>query len=228
VRRLLAICLVLAAAAAVLVGASGREAGEANYRVDAVFDRTAALIPGQKVKIAGAPVGMVKDIGLTRARKARVEMEVQEGFAPFRADARCTIRAEALIGEKFVQCDPGTPRKPALREGEGGVPTVPLARNTVPVEIDTILATFRRPYRERFRILLNEFGIGLAGRAGDLDCSRRTGYSGSSTRRSAAWPGWSTAATPRSPSLPRGAARCRASSSGRMRSRRRQRAGVGT
>ena len=50
---------------------------------------------------------------------------------------------------------------------------MPLERNTVPVEIDTILSTFRRPYRERFRILLTEFGVGLAGRSDDLNATIR-------------------------------------------------------
>ncbi|MFL5868533.1 MAG: MlaD family protein [Thermoleophilaceae bacterium] len=168
-RRLVALATLFVAAAAVLVGASGGDAAKRTYRVDAVFDRTAALIPGQQVKVAGAPVGTVKDIVLTPQRKARVEMEVQQGFAPFRTNARCIIRAEALIGEKFVQCDPGTPSSPALTGHDGNAPTVPLDHDTTPVEIDTILATFRRPYRERLRILLNEFGVGLAGRSDDLN-----------------------------------------------------------
>jgi virulence factor Mce-like protein len=168
-RRLVAAVTLLVAMAVVLVGASGGDAAQESYRVDAVFDRTAALIPGQQVKVAGAPVGSVKDIKLTPERKARVQMEVKEGFAPFRANARCIIRAEALIGEKFVQCDPGTPAARALEGEDGEAPTVPLERNTTPVEIDTILATFRQPSRERLRILLNEFGVGLAGRSDDLN-----------------------------------------------------------
>jgi ABC-type transporter Mla subunit MlaD len=155
------------------MGVAGDPGGEGVERVDAIFDRTAALIPGQKVKVAGAPVGVVTDITLTEDRKARVQMDVEEGFTPFRGDARCIIRAEALIGEKFVQCDPGSTRARPLEGEDGEAPTVPLERNTVPVEIDTILSTFRRPYRERFRILLTEFGIGLAGRAEDLDATIR-------------------------------------------------------
>ena len=100
-------------------------------------------------------------------------MDVEEGFTPFRTDARCIIRAEALIGEKFVQCDPGTANARPLEGKDGEAPTVPLERNTVPVEIDTILSTFRRPYRERFRILLTEFGVGLAGRSDDLNATIR-------------------------------------------------------
>ncbi|HEY1359817.1 MAG TPA: MlaD family protein [Thermoleophilaceae bacterium] len=172
-RRLVALGTLLVVGAAVLVGASGGNASKRSYRVDAVFDRTAALIPGQQVKVAGAPVGTVTDIKLTPERKARVQMRVQEGFAPFRANARCIIRAEALIGEKFVQCDPGTSSAPPLEGKDGEAPTVPLERNTTPVEIDTILSTFRRPYRERLRIVLNELGIGLAGRSDDLNATIR-------------------------------------------------------
>ena len=174
-RRLVVLLMMAAGIGAVVVGmgAAGGGSGATSYRVDAIFDRTAALIPGQKVKVAGAPVGLVSDITLTEDRRARVQMDVQEGFAPFKEDARCIIRAEALIGEKFIQCDPGSRRARPL-EGEGGeAPTVPLERNSVPVEIDTILSTFRRPYRERLRILLSEFGVGLSGRSEDLDATIR-------------------------------------------------------
>ena len=175
-RRLLVMAMMAAGMGVVVVGVgAGGDRGSSGGagRVDAIFDRTAALIPGQKVKIAGAPVGFVTDIKLTPDRRARVQMEVEEGFVPFRTDARCIIRAEALIGEKFVQCDPGTPHGRPLEGKDGEAATVPLSQNTVPVEIDTILSTFRRPYRERFRILLSEFGIGLSGRADDLDATIR-------------------------------------------------------
>src|SRR4051794_25302895 len=98
-RRLAAIGLVLAAAAAAALslGAGG---APPTYRVDAIFDNAASLVPGNVVKIAGAAVGQVTDIRLTPDRRARVQMEIQEGFAPFRADARCVIAPESLfIGE---------------------------------------------------------------------------------------------------------------------------------
>ena len=125
---------------------SGAGGTEPTYRVDAVFDSTANLIPGQDVKIAGARVGQVSDIELTKERKARVEMEIEEGFAPFRADAECTIRPQSLIGEKFVQCHPGTPDSPPLENGDGGAPTVPLEQTHAPVDLDLVFAALRRPY----------------------------------------------------------------------------------
>src|SRR5687767_14210421 len=142
-------------AAASAVGTLGAGGTAPTHRVDAVFDSTANLIPGQDVKIAGARVGSVKDIHLTEERKARVEMEIEEGFAPFRADAECTIRPQSLIGEKCVQCHPGTAGRPPLREGEGGAPTVPLEQTRSPVDLDLVFAALRKPYSEWLSIILN-------------------------------------------------------------------------
>ena len=170
-RRLLLAAGIGVAAAVATLGASDSSGPE--HRVDAVFDSTANLIPGQDVKIAGARVGQVEAIHLTRRRKARVEMRIEEGFAPFRADAECTIRPQSLIGEKFVQCHPGTAARAPLPDGEDGAPTVPLAQTHSPVDLDLVFAALRRPYSQRLAIVLNELGTGLAGRADDLNATIR-------------------------------------------------------
>ena len=171
-RRILVVAgLGLTAALATLGASEPSDSGA--HRVDAIFDSTANLSPGQVVTIAGARVGSVSEIHLTRKRKARVEMEIEEGFAPFRSDAECTIRPQSLIGEKFVQCHPGTPASPALRDGEGGAPTVPLAQTHSPVDLDLVFAALRRPYSQRLAIILNELGTGVAGRSGDLNATIR-------------------------------------------------------
>ena len=76
------------------------------------------------MKIAGARVGAIKELDVTPEKKAVVVLEIEEpGFAPFRADAKCTIRPQSLIGEKFVECDPGRSDQPELEEvpdGEDG------------------------------------------------------------------------------------------------------------
>jgi phospholipid/cholesterol/gamma-HCH transport system substrate-binding protein len=170
-RRLAAIGLVLATgvAAALAIGAGG---GDQGYRVDAVFDNAASLVPGNVVKIAGAPVGTVKDIRLTPSRRARVEMEIQSGFAPFRSDARCVIAPESLfIGEKYVQCKPGTPSGSPLGGRDGRPPTVPLGRNSSTVDLDLVLSTLRLPVRQRLSILFTELGAGLAGRPRELSAA---------------------------------------------------------
>src|SRR4051812_3968956 len=165
--------LLLAAGAFVALGASSGS-GARGYRVDAIFDNADFLVSGQDVKIAGAVVGQVTGVHLTRDRHARIEMLIEDGFAPFRSNATCTIRPQSLIGEKFVQCDPGTPKGKPLAATQGeGAPTVPLTHNHSPVDLDLVFATLRLPYRQRLTLLVNELGTGLAGRPDDLNAAIR-------------------------------------------------------
>jgi virulence factor Mce-like protein len=167
------VALCVSAAALVALGASGGS-GTRGYRVDAIFDNADFLVSGQDVKIAGAVVGQVTGVHLTRDRKARIEMQIEDGFAPFRSDATCTIRPQSLIGEKFVECDPGSPRGRPLRAARGeGAPVVPLASNHSPVDLDLVFAALRLPYRQRLTLLVNELGTGLAGRPQDLNAAIR-------------------------------------------------------
>ena len=167
-RRALLMLLVAAAGAAVLVGAGG--SGGDSYRVAAVFSNAAGLIPGQNVEIAGAIVGKVHSIRLTPDHRARVEMDVKSGFVPFRADATCEIKPQSLIGEKFIECDPGSPDAKQLASVDG-TPTVPPAHTRAPVDIDLVFAALREPYVNRLSLVVNELGTGLAGRPHDLQAA---------------------------------------------------------
>ena len=84
-----------------------------------------------------------------------------------------------MIGEKLVECVPtqprpeGDPPPPPLRkipDGQDGAGQylLPASNTVTPVGEDLIRSVMRRPYRERFAIILNEFGAGLAGRGKDL------------------------------------------------------------
>src|SRR6516225_12329360 len=81
--------------------------GGGGYSVRAIFDDAANLIPGEQVKIAGVKVGTVGSVTPTPEAKAAVVLDITNpGFQDFRIDASCTIRPQALIGEKFVDCLP--------------------------------------------------------------------------------------------------------------------------
>src|SRR4029077_13749112 len=102
------------------------------------------------------------------------------GFTDFRSDASCTVRPQALIGEKFVDCLPtqpraaGTPTPPALKkipsgdEGAGEY-LLPVENTHSPVDVDLLGDISRLPERQRLTIIINEFGAGLAGRGKDLN-----------------------------------------------------------
>jgi len=177
-RRIFAIATLAACAATALILGTGASEGDGDtYEVRAIFDNVSGAVPGEDVKVAGARVGSIKELDVTADKKAVVVLTIEEpGFAPFRANARCTIRPQSLIGEKFVECDPGssdTPVLEAVPEGEDGAgqAMLPLERTSSPVDLDLINNIMRLPYRQRLGILINEFGTALAGRGEDLNAA---------------------------------------------------------
>jgi phospholipid/cholesterol/gamma-HCH transport system substrate-binding protein len=171
---------VLALVAVVLVTLSGC-GSSGGYRVRAIFDDAANIISGENVKIDGVKVGVVGSVTPTPQQKAAVVLEIENsGFQNFRSDASCTIEPEALIGEKFVNCLPtqpraeGTPLPPPLHKIPGGQEgagqyLLPVTNTSSPVDVDQLEDINRLPVRQRFTIILNELGTGLAGRGSDLN-----------------------------------------------------------
>jgi virulence factor Mce-like protein len=145
-----------------------------HYFVRAIFDNASTLVAGEDVKVAGVPVGVISDLDVTGDKKAAVTMRIDDSkFVPWKADASCKIGSQGLIGEKFVDCESGTASADSLariEHGNGeGERLLPLDRTSSPVDLDLVNDIMRLPYRQRFAILLNEFGTGLAGRGGDLN-----------------------------------------------------------
>ncbi len=150
------------------------------YRVRAIFDNAANLTQGEQVKVAGVPVGSVESVTPTPEAKAAVVMSISNaGFQDFRTDAYCIIRPQSLLGEKFVDCRPteahaeGAEPPPALKvipEGQEGAGErlLPVQNTASPVDPDLLTDINQLPYAERLRIILNELGVGLAGRGEDL------------------------------------------------------------
>ena len=175
-KRMIGIALVVAAATVLAVMGTGAGSGGGDsYLVRAIFDDVAAAVPGEDVRVAGANVGAIKSMDVTPEKKAAVVLEITDpGFTPFRSDAKCTVRPQSLIGEKFVECDPGSPRGTELkkipegRPGEGEY-LLPVERTSSPIDIDLVNDTMRLPFRQRFAILLGELGTGFAGRGRDLN-----------------------------------------------------------
>ena len=145
-----------------------------HYFVRAVFDNASTLVVGEDVKVAGVPVGVISDLDVTGDKKAAVTLRIDDtNFTPWKTDASCKVGSQGLIGEKFVDCQPGTDSAQPLAEienGDGeGERLLPVENTSSPVDLDLIGDIMRLPYRQRFAILLNEFGTGLAGRGGDLN-----------------------------------------------------------
>ena len=177
-RRIFAITALLVAVSVIAVAGTGASSG-GSYKVRAVFDNAAAVIPGEDVKIAGVKVGKISGLNVTKDQKAGVTLDITlAGFQDFRADAHCTIRPQSLIGEKFVECTPTQPRAvgqpeapslPKIKSGDGkGEHLLTVDHTSTPVDIDLINNILRKPYAQRLSLIVNELGTGLAGRGADL------------------------------------------------------------
>jgi ABC-type transporter Mla subunit MlaD len=174
-----AACVAGLVAVVLLATSAGGSGG--SYTVRAIFDDAANIISGENVKIEGVKVGTVGSVTPTLQAKAAVVLNISDpGFKDFRADASCTIRPQALLGEKFVDCVPtqprveGTPLPPPLhtvpagQEG-AGERLLPVQNTHSPVDADLLNDITRLPERQRLTIILNELGAGLAGRGSDLN-----------------------------------------------------------
>ncbi|HEY8304508.1 MAG TPA: MlaD family protein [Solirubrobacteraceae bacterium] len=168
----------LAVAVVLSTSAGGTSGG---YSVRAIFDDAGNLTVGEDVKVDGVKVGTVESVAPTPRAKAAVVLKIDNpGFQDFRVDASCTIRPQALIGEKFVDCLPtqprveGTPLPPPLsviaagQEGAGEV-LLPVLRTHSPVDVDLLGDITRLPERQRLTLIVNELGTGFAGRGSDLN-----------------------------------------------------------
>jgi ABC-type transporter Mla subunit MlaD len=170
----------LAALAAIVLLATSAGGSNGAYEVRAIFDDAGNLIAGENVKIDGVTVGTVSSVAPTPQAKAAVVLHINNpGFQDFREDASCTIKPQALIGEKYVDCLPtqprveGTPLPPPLKrvpkgqEGQGEL-LLPVQNTHSPVDVDLLNDISRLPEEQRFTIIFNELGAGLAGRGSDL------------------------------------------------------------
>ena len=171
---------VVACLAVVVIVAATASGGSSGYQVRAIFDNAGFAIPGMDVKIAGVKVGQIESLDLTANSKAAVVLNIEnKSYHDFRTDAFCRIRPQSLIGEKFVDCQPTTPRVdgeveapllPVIQQGPGkGQRLLPASRTATSVDLDLVNNISRLPYRERLTIILNEFGVTLAGNGETLN-----------------------------------------------------------
>ena len=179
IRRLLAIVTVLAAAAVavVLTGADSDSGKGKTYRV--AFDNAFGLTEGGDLRVGGVKAGQTVKFDLSDQNakdpvRALVEVQVTEpGFGSFRKDAYCEIRQQSLIGEYFVDCQPGRAEEELPENG-----IVPIERTASTIPTDLVNNVLRRPYRERLRLIIAELGAGLAGRPDDLREALRRAHPG--------------------------------------------------
>ena len=88
---LIALVLIAAATAGAVASASGSGAN-GSYRVRAIFDDASFAVAGEQVRVAGAPVGSIASLEVTKNNQAAVILQINDSrFTPFHADATCAM-----------------------------------------------------------------------------------------------------------------------------------------
>jgi hypothetical protein len=109
------------------------------YRFKAAFPEASLLVKEADVRMAGVNIGKVKSKELgPGGRTTRVEMEIDNRFAPIGRDARAILRQKSLLGESYVEITPGSPGAKKLDDGG----TLSSANVDDTVELDEVFRTF--------------------------------------------------------------------------------------
>jgi virulence factor Mce-like protein len=171
VRRVaLAGAVVLAAVAFAVTAAGAGSAASASGTYKIELDNAFGLVNGADFEVAGVRAGTIKSISLDQnTLHAVVTVNVtQGGFGAFHSDAFCQSRPQSLIGEYFIDCQPGNKGR-VLPPGS----TIPVTHTQSTIPADLLLNIMRLPYRERLALIINELGAAAAGRSGDIQSALR-------------------------------------------------------
>jgi virulence factor Mce-like protein len=170
-RRALGILVAVLAAGTLWVVLGGAGNGPKGNQYWVELDNAFGLVNGGDLKIAGVRAGKITKLKLDKkTNRALVGIQINKtGFGDLRADTHCDVRPQSLIGEYFIDCQPGTSRTHL----KGGA-VIPVTHTSSTVAPDLVNDVLRKPYRERFSIIINELGAAVAGNGQNLnDAIRR-------------------------------------------------------
>jgi len=104
-----------------------------------------------------------------------VTVELTGDLGTLGTETKCLTEPQSLIAEYFISCEPAGP--PITEDDDADEPDgdIPASQVSQTVQNDLVQNTLREPYRERLRLLINEFGTALAGNPGSLNEAIRLG-----------------------------------------------------
>lgn len=120
----------LVVAAGLILRFSKQAGGVKNpYRVKVMFPTVSGLVPDASVQYAGIPVGKVEAIQLQEDSRwpVALTLAIEEGVV-IRQNAMFAINTSGLLGDKYVDVQPGTKDTPVIQDGDvvEGLPSVDL------------------------------------------------------------------------------------------------------
>ena len=144
---------MLAAVAIALLAIFG---GGDSYKVQAVFQNAGQLVPGNEVRVGGAPIGSITDIELNNRAQAVITMEVSDDLAPLHEGSQATIRATSLSGiaNRYISLNPGPNNADEI--DDGGV--IDADDTNAPVDFDQVFDSLDAETRKGLKLLVRGSG----------------------------------------------------------------------
>ena len=136
------------------------------YRFEVAFPNAFDLADQADVRIAGVSVGKVVSKSLdTQHNGTLATIQMNNQYAPIHKNATAILRTKTLLGETYVQIDPGTRNSPALPDGA----TLPNSQVIPAVQLDQIFNTFDPTTRAAFRSWQQELATAIRGNDQNLN-----------------------------------------------------------
>ncbi len=96
-----------------------RKAGGGGYKVWGLFKNAVGLVDKSRVQVAGIVVGNIdkRELDEKHPGLARITIEIQKGTKLYK-DAALIKKSASLLGEFYIEIDPGTPGGKELEDGD--------------------------------------------------------------------------------------------------------------
>jgi phospholipid/cholesterol/gamma-HCH transport system substrate-binding protein len=141
--------------------------GTARRSVWVTLPNAFQLVPKGQISENGIPVGEVADVqyALTPGGvQSRVRLAIDRPYKVYR-DAHVALRTKTLVGENYIDLEPGTPAAGPLANGD----RLGIQQAQTSVQLDQVLSTFDPRTRARVKQDLDALGAGLDGHGADLN-----------------------------------------------------------
>ncbi|WP_127784448.1 MCE family protein [Rhodococcus sp. X156] len=108
----------------------------------ALFTNASGIKTGERVRIAGVPVGTVNGVKVTADNTAQVDFEVDTKYR-LAASTKAVVRYENLTGDRYLELLEGSGNPLPLEDGD----SIPASQTTPALDLDELLNGFKPLFR---------------------------------------------------------------------------------
>lgn len=128
------------------------------FRVVADMKDASPLLPGNDIKLNGVKVGKIDTIKIVDGG-ARLTLDLDAAALPVYKNATVTSRPVSLLGERYLDLDPGTAAAGQISDG-GSLGQAQAGSST---DLDEVLNMLDKPTSQSLAALVTTLGVGLDG-----------------------------------------------------------------